>query len=72
MAEFLQSYLENQKNVPILLEPLEWLKLYLSDGKMKNKNGFKYEVVGEANTSLHDEILTEPHVELLDFHDEGV
>jgi hypothetical protein len=61
--------LEYQKNLTTLLEHLEWLKPL--SGR-KKKKGFKYEVVGEAKTSLREEGLTEPQVDLLDAHDEGV
>jgi hypothetical protein len=56
MTEFLQACQEYQKN--LTTEPPEWLKPYLS--------------VGEVKTSLQDESLTEPQVNFLDAHDEGV
>jgi hypothetical protein len=68
MLDYQKSLTEYQKNLTLLEHP-KWLK---SRSGKKKKNVFKFEVVGEAKTSLREEGLTKPQVDLLDAHDEGV
>jgi hypothetical protein len=73
MVELVQVLQENQKNLTRLLEHHKLLEHHVSiEKKKKKKKGFKSKVVGEAKTSLREEGLTEPQVDFLDVHDDGV
>ena len=61
-----QKSLNYQKNLKTLLAHPELLKPLF--GRKKKKEEFKYEVVGGAKTSLREEGLSEPQVDLLDEH----
>jgi hypothetical protein len=63
---FFPLMLDYQKNLTTLLEHRELLKPLI--GKTKKKEEFKYEVVGGAKTSLCEEGLSEPQVDLLEEH----
>jgi hypothetical protein len=58
MVEFFQVFQGYQKNITTLLEPIEWLKPYLSFGKKKEE--FISEVVGDGDASSHEGNLIEP------------